>query len=87
MASETAMTTVDAPTDDVFEVEYGCDNCGGCWVESYPMETYVDDEECDGVVTYDGTSFSGSSSVMCPVCGLSKEVVVYDRRPIEDGDG
>jgi hypothetical protein len=87
MVSETATAELSDTTKPRFEVEYGCNNCGGCWVYAYPEMTHVDAEDRDGVVTYDGSSFSGSSTVTCPICELSKAVVVNDRRPIEEGDG
>lgn len=81
-------------TDPVFEVTYGCKNCGNEWSEEHPprvnvrdstsgKNTRVTDADCNTLGVY---GCDCCYYVECSVCELRDDVYVEDRTPITDGD-
>lgn len=75
--------------DDVFAVEFGCENCGDTWVETYPPGVAVGpvkgrDGPCvrDTTCSEFGFACDCCEEVACPTCELST-VGIVERRPLE----
>jgi len=69
----------------VFEVEYGCGNCGASFEERYERDMHVESTS-QGCTVNDDSTFGSGKKVTCPVCSLTKCVDVRDRSPIDDND-
>jgi len=66
----------------VFEVEYGCGNCGSTFDRQYERDMHVKDTP-NGCMVNNNNTFESASKVTCPVCDLTKCVDVRDRSPID----
>jgi len=78
--------TSSSETDDgrfpVFEVEYGCGNCGAAFDRQYERKMHIKSTSQGCAVNDEGT-FESSSKVTCPICDLTKCVDVRERSPID----
>jgi hypothetical protein len=85
MTVSNAMTT-SCETDDgripVFEVEYGCGNCGATFERQYERNMHITDKG-NGSYVNDDSTFESASKVTCPICDLTKSVDVRERSPID----
>lgn len=74
-----------ASTQPVFEITFGCGNCGESWEESYPSRTKVFHDYGDvRVVDTEEIGFGNSDVMYCPTCELSDEVTIDDRTPLDE---
>jgi hypothetical protein len=78
-------TTEDAPRPDVFRIEYGCENCGESWSDTYPPETDVTEYKSE-VTINDKATFDGTRREICPNCELTGDVTVDGREPLGEDD-
>lgn len=76
---------------DVFEVTFGCRNCGASFSDTYPPETTVDRDRQSMVTARNGNCDSMSlrecdccSLVSCPVCEKLRDVRIDDRQPLDE---
>lgn len=78
---------------NVFEVTFGCGNCGDEWGDSYPPRTKVKENTPSDVRYYDmdcdNMGMMGCDCcdiIICPTCELRKHVTIDDRNPIEEDE-
>lgn len=79
--------------EDVFAVEFECENCGMEWEETYPRRTAVRreahysaivalDEDCSEFIQ----DCDCCHREVCPNCDLREHVTVSNRRPLEEAE-
>lgn len=76
----------------VFEVDFGCGNCGATWTDDFPKRTNIGVLAYGVVVAFsiDCSDFGHRNcdchgEISCVVCDLKKHVKIKERRPI-NGD-
>lgn len=82
-------------TDDVFQVTYGCENCGSTWDETYPPRTTVTDNVkmggqvksiCDDAPLGHHEDCRVCETVCCPTCEMVDNVTIRNREPISEDE-
>lgn len=86
--SKTESPVVFEDPDAVFEVLFGCSNCGASWLGRYRAKTRVGRQTVSHVYVVDKThnhfpitNCDYCCHVICPVCKFEKHVTIEDRRP------